>query len=144
MIVYATVDDLAAWAAGSTIDPACGDSVGALRSASIDVADAIAGDYYATDTGGLPTDTVALQAVKDATCAQALARLSLKISSDVGGVVTTGTLTGVGIGTARKQFADATAAAAARSAVAGGQLVPDALRILRRAGLASTVVWSLG
>lgn len=140
MIIYATADDLATWS--ETLDDDC-DPTAALRSASLRVAEAIAGDYYTTDDTGLPTDPVALQALNDATCCHALALLTLKIDPNTGGAATTGVVTSVGIGSARKTFADATQAAAAR-ACAAGQLVPDALLILRQAGMATTRVWSYG
>lgn len=143
MLVYATTDDLTSWAAGSAVDTESAAATGALRTASLRVSEAIAGDFYDADGTGLPTNATILQAVKDATCAHALAVLSLDISTDAGGAVTAGAVTSVGIGSARKTYADATAAAAARAAAAG-RLVPDALSILRIAGLGTTRTWSYG
>lgn len=141
MLVYATADDLEAW--NKNLDVSSVDVDALLRSASMRVADAIGGDYYATDDTGLATDSGVLQALSDATCAQVTAWVLLKVDPAAGGVSTNGLATSVGIGSARKTYADGANVAATRAASLVG-LVPEALQILRNAGLASTRLWGYG
>jgi hypothetical protein len=141
MLVYATPTDYTAWtglAAPSNL-------AGYLRKASLQVREATKFDFYAVDTTGLPTDTAKLQAFNDATCCQAAALIKLGVDPNAGGAVETSVKESKSIGTARIQYAvdDArnAAEAKARATVA---LVPDAVTILRDAGLAKNMPWVVG
>jgi hypothetical protein len=141
MLVYATSADYAAWTGTSA--PA--GLTSKLRSASLAVREATELDFFATDTTGLPTDAAILQAFNDATCCQAAALVALALDPNAGGAVTPSVKESKSIGTARITYAQADAAnAAAAKAQAATGLVPDALRILRDAGLARTAPWVVG
>ncbi len=68
VLVYATPQELAAWL--DLTDPPAGASL-ALRDASLIVDDLLVGAVYATDADGRPTDPAVVEALRDATCAQA-------------------------------------------------------------------------
>lgn len=140
MLVYATTEDFGQWIAGDV--PA--NAVALLRSASMIITDELSNTYYATDDTGLPTDTATLQAFRDATCAQAASWIALKIDPLAGGVVTSsGIATSKALDGASITYSDSAAASAARSA-ATNALCPQAVTILRQAGLLNTRVWTYG
>lgn len=143
---YATPDDLTTYAASVGANVACSadKAAGWLTAASRLVRRATANAWYDVDTNGYPTDAVKLQAMNDATCAQALAWATLDVNASAGGVATSSkAVTSVGIGSARKNFSDAQAVADARAATTT-DLVPDAVEILREACLITTRAWSYG
>jgi len=136
---YATRDDLATWM-GATA-PVNADVL--LRSATTLVYDATEEAYYTVDpTTGLPTDTQLLGALRDATCAQAAAWDAIKYNPLTGGVVTALVKKSKKIGSASFDVAGADVAAASQAAAAG-ELVPEALRILRRNNLVGNGPYAL-
>lgn len=139
--VYATEDDYTAYIGGTA--PANIEAL--LRSVSNLVHDAIAGAYYLTDPDtGVASDTDVVEALRDATCVQAAAWVTLKIDPLAGGVVTTaGTVASKSLDGGSVSYAGAQLAAQAR-ATAVDQLVPEAVRILRAQNLLATRVWSYG
>ena len=81
MLIYATSDAYEAWKQDDAPDNI--DLL--LRSASLLVRRATAGDYYDADvTTGMPTNTTLLQAFSDATCAQVAAWVALGIDPAAG------------------------------------------------------------
>jgi hypothetical protein len=142
-LVYATSGDLAAWT--GTTAPANATSL--LRSASLLVRDATASAFYAADTTGLPTDTATLQAFNDATCAQAAYWAANGIDPAAGALPTAGVLRGKKIGSASLDY---DTAAAVNPAVLAARmdsvenLVPEAARILRAAGVNTYGPWIVG
>lgn len=147
MRVYATQDELATYIAlvGSTVDVNCQTGIaGKLRDASSLVTRETGGACYDVDVDGYASDVDTLAAFRDATCAQALAWITLGTDSAAGGVTTSSkTVAELGIGSARKRYADAQSASDARAASLT-MLVPAAVSILREAGLISSSVWSYG
>lgn len=141
MLVYATSADLAAWTGAA----APSNATQALRSASLAVREATELDFFATDTTGMPTDTTVLQAFNDATCCQAAALIALSVDTNAGGSVVPTVKESKSIGSARITYAqqDAKNAADAKQQALTG-LVPEAMRILRDAGLARTAPWFVG
>lgn len=67
-LVYATPQELAAWL--GLDEPPVGASQ-ALRDASLIIDEQLSGAVYDTDTDGMPTDPWVIDAIRDATCAQA-------------------------------------------------------------------------
>jgi hypothetical protein len=92
---------------------------------------------YATNTDtGLASDPNILNCMRDATCIQAAAWMTLGIDPLAGGVQVTAVKASKGIGSARIQYADAAQAAEARAA-ATRYLVPAAIDKLRSQNLIS-------
>ena len=142
-LVYAVPDDLAAW----TGSAAPANATPLLRSASLLVRDATASAFYAADTTGLPTDPGTLQAFKDATCAQAAFWAANGIDPAAGALPTAGVLRGKKLGSASLDYDTAAAASQAvlqarMDSVEG--LVPEAVRILRGAGVNTYGPWIVG
>lgn len=141
---YADASDYANWTTKTAPD----DIVPRLRSASLMVAEATIGAYYTVDAATLlPTDTATLEALRDATCAQADALIALGADPNLAGTDVKAPTRGKGIGSARVDYdtsaQSSSAALAARQAVVG-QLCPDAVRILRAAGLLTVQPWVFG
>lgn len=67
---YATAADLAAWLGG--YPPA--NAAPLLARATDDIDSALVGAHYNVDADGFPTDTAVIEALRDATCAQAVWR----------------------------------------------------------------------
>ena len=142
-LVYAVPDDLAAW----TGSAAPANATPLLRSASLLVRDATASAFYAADTTGLPTDPTTLQAFKDATCAQAAFWAANGIDPAAGALPTAGVLRGKKLGSASLDYD--TAAAASQAVLQARMdsveaLVPEAVRILRGAGVNTYGPWIVG
>ncbi|NUO58993.1 MAG: hypothetical protein HOV78_20220 [Hamadaea sp.] len=135
MLVYATATDLADW----TGSAAPSNAVQLLRTASGLVADATVTAWYATDASGMPTTSYVVDAMRDATCAHAAAMAAAKVDPLAAGANTARTASRKKVGTAEVEYADAAQAAAARAALVD-TLCPDAVRILRAAGLTSSVL----
>lgn len=136
----ATPADLAAWT--GTAAPA--NATQLLRSATNLVLTATRGAYYSVDpTTGMATDPVVLQVLNDATCIQAAAWAALGVDPLTGGVPSTKVVASKGIGSARIQYADAAAAAAARTASLT-ELVPEAQEKLSNNNMLSSNVWLYG
>lgn len=128
---YATSADC--WGVGSwTGNAAPSNAATLLRSASLLVRDATATAVYAVDANGLPTDATILQAFKDATCAHAAALQTAGIDPAAAG--TTPGISATAIGSASVTYAGAAEAAAARQRLTT-ELAPEALMVLRSAGL---------
>ncbi|WP_076260867.1 hypothetical protein [Intrasporangium flavum] len=135
MPTYATPDDLAAWTGASA--PA--NAVQLLRTASGLVAEATITAWYATDSAGLPTATATLDAFRDATCAHAAAMAAAKVDPAAGAAVGAGAAVRKKVGTAEVEYAGAADAASARARLVD-VLCPEAIRILRAAGLTPSVL----
>lgn len=132
--------DLAAW----TAVPAPVNAVPLLRSATSLVIQASGSSYYAVDpTTGLATDPVVAQVLNDTTCIQAAAWAALGIDPLTGGVIVAGVASSKSIGTAHVTYADAAAAALARTE-AVEHLVPEAVRKLAENNLMDSNVWVYG
>ncbi|SOD72724.1 hypothetical protein SAMN05892883_2074 [Jatrophihabitans sp. GAS493] len=145
MIVHATQSDLEQWNTDTTVTFDGVDVDGYLRSASMRVDRATMTAYYAVDPadGVTPTDAKVLTALRDATCAQALAAITLAIKPNAGGAVVSRVKQSVGIGSGRITYADA-AAATASLQQATAELVDDAYLILQQAGLTGRQPWLCG
>lgn len=139
MLVYATSADFTAWAGVAA--PA--NVNGLLRSASLAVREATEFCFYATDSTGMPTDTAYVQAFNDATACQANFLNTVAQDPNLGGVLEPGVEQQASLGSAHVTYADAQDAADARKA-AVLSLCPDALRILRVAGLVPKPPWQVG
>jgi hypothetical protein len=133
----ASASDYATWVGGPV--PSNIDSI--LRSCSGLVLDAAEGAIYDTDPlTGLATDMAVKNALRDATCIQAQAWVTLNIDPATGGVVQTSkTARSKKIGSASIEYADAEvqAVAAARAEAYSG-LVPEAARFLQQRNLLGT------
>lgn len=138
-LVYATQADYTAWT-GAT---APANIAPLLRTASMAVHEATLTAYYAVDGTGMPTDATVLQAFNDATCAQASALATAGIDPLAGGVMKASTASQKAVGSARIDYADASAAAASRAALLDG-LCDEAQRILQQARVMTTAVWVVG
>lgn len=136
---YASSSDLAAWL-GVAAPP---NATPLLRSASLIITDATSTAFYAVDNAGVPTDTVTLQAFKDATCSQAAAMMTLDIDPLAGGVLTSGAESLVRIGSAEIRYGDDVLAATAKSK-ALQSIIPEAKLILEQAGIRLNMVWVNG
>lgn len=133
-------DDLAAYMGADA--PVNADQL--LRSATALVLDATNQAYYSVDPAtGLATDAQIGAAMNQATCAQAAAWSLLGVDPLVGGVGVPTVVSSTGIDTAREVYADAAAAAQARTD-ALTKLVPDAERVLRLNNLLIPLVWWYG
>lgn len=142
-LVYAAPADLTAWT-GAT---APANATQLLRSASLLVRDATASAFYAADTTGLPTDAATLAAFKDATTAQAAFWAANGIDPAAGALPTAGVLRGKKIGSASLDYdTSATVSAAVLQARLDSveNLVPEAVRILRGAGVNTYGPWIVG
>lgn len=132
ILLFATAEDVTSWPGYA--NPA-GVSVDALlRSASLRVAEATKTAIYDVDDLGAPTDTDLVDALRDATCAQAAA-LAVNGVNPAGGVAgASGAVQATSIGSASVQYAVAGNAGATRQALLT-QLSDEAAMILRNAGL---------
>ena len=142
-LVYAAPGDLAAW----TGSAAPANATQLLRSASLLVRDATASAFYAADATGLPTDPGTLQAFKDATTAQAAFWAANGIDPAAGALPSAGVLRGKKIGSASLDYdTSATVSAAVLQARLDSveSLVPEAVRILRGAGVNTYGPWIVG
>lgn len=141
-LVYAKSDDLKTWM-GVDAAPANADAL--LRSASRLVTRAIRGALFDTDTTGLPTGAVQLQATNDAACAQAAAWSSNSIDPLKGGLPQDRVVQ-KSLGDASVRYSDFADNEQARHDLASGKvLTAEAWSILEEAGLTSSRVraqWS--
>ncbi|GGM76951.1 hypothetical protein GCM10012275_54520 [Longimycelium tulufanense] len=129
--VYATRTDLVDYAPATVTVPEDPEATRLLRQASKAVDDALLGTVYAIDTAGMPTDTTIRDALRDATCAQAVHWLTTGSEDTTPGryqSVTVGPIT----------VTDATAGAGPD--IARPVLSETAARELRLAGLLPGVV----
>ena len=132
--------DLAAWT--GTTAPA--NAVPLLRSATTLVLAATKGAYYAVDPlTGLATDPVVANVLNQATCIQAAAWTTLGVNPLTGGVAVSTVVSQKSIGSAHLTYADAAAAATAKTA-AVTELVPEAVAKLSQNNLLPTNVWIYG
>lgn len=142
-LIYAAPTDLATW----TNATAPANATQLLRRASSLVRKHTATLFYATDTGGLPTDAVVLQAFKDATCAQAAMWTAAGIDPAGGGVAPITPLRSKRIGSAALDYdtssTSSVTAYTARTAAAL-TLCEESVDILQQAGLNLTQPWVTG
>jgi hypothetical protein len=144
MLIYANPADVTAWLGDST--PANVTTL--LRSASILITDAIKTDYYNADPAtGQPTDTIIVQALNDAACAQVAVWVKLGIDPNLAGLDIPAPKRAKGIGSARVDYDTAAqtgaAAIAARQQIAT-TLCDESVTILKTAGMMMTRVWTYG
>lgn len=144
MLVYADVDDLEGWVQDDVPDNA--DLL--IRSASLLVRRATAGDYYDVDVAGKPSDVDLLQAFNDAVCAQVASWVALGIdpAAGAGGAVTAAVASSSllsGSVTYNTSATTSTPIVAARIAAATA-LCDESIQILQQAGAAASAVWSFG
>lgn len=124
VLVYATPQELAAWL-GLT-DPPAGASL-ALRDASLVVDGLLVGAVYDVDETGAPTDQEVIDALRDATCAQAVFKpKGDNLPSDDGGKVAS-----VKVDKVSKSYA----VSPTTGAVVDDPVSSQAVSILRLAGL---------
>lgn len=136
MLIYATPTDYTEWANA----PAPHNAEILLREASGLVADATEADVYDTTPTGLPSGSAVRDAFREAACEQARYWATHNIDPAAGAagmdeVVTASSIDGASVSTNAGEIAAAKAASTSA-------LVPSALRILKRAGLASNLVRS--
>lgn len=136
MPTYATENDLLTWMDTDEL----GDDVHAtplLRKASLLVATACRLDSYDTTPTGIPSDDDLAGAMREATCAQAERWLAADVNPVAGsaqsGVVASSSVDGASVSFVTPTTAD--------TAAMTDTLCPDALHILRLAGLATSAVW---
>ena len=144
MIVHATVDQLAGEPWNVTADNAAV----LLRSASLLVDRALIGAIYTTDDDGVATDATVLQALQDATCAQAATWAALGIDPTGGAAgATAGQVVRKSIGSATVEYdrgSTGRSTAGDARADAAVTLTDEAAQILANAGLLTTRVWTYG
>ncbi len=128
--VYATTDDLATWTGSAP--PANGEQL--LRSASLLVRRNTVAAVYDVDEDGAPTDADVIDALSQATCAQAAAMAAAGIDPLAGVAGASAAVQATSIGSASVQYAVAADASARRQALLE-QLTEEAAMILRDAGL---------
>lgn len=143
-IVYATADDYATWTGGA----APGNIASLLRSASIRIYGATSAAYYDADADtGLPTDAGVIEALKDATCAQAAVWAGLGIDPNLSALDVTAPRRSKRLGAAGVDYdtsaATSSAAFQARQSAAT-DLCEEAVMILQQAGLLTSRVWTYG
>jgi hypothetical protein len=136
----ATSAEYAAWAGAA--GPSNIDAI--LRSCTTLVFDATKTAIYAVDANGLATDTVVKNALRDATCIQAQAWVSLGIDPAAGGAMQTAkTAKRKKIGTAEVEYTEIELKAVTIArADAYSSLVPEAATYLRTRGLITNAVRS--
>ncbi len=133
--LYATSDDLTAWAGFSNPQSINLDAL--LRTASLRVREATYAAIYDVDDNGAATGQTEIDALRDATCAHATA-MAVNGINPAGGVAgASGAVQATSIGSASVQYAVASDAADQRQALMTG-LSTEAEMILREAGLIGT------
>lgn len=117
-----------------------------IRSCTRMVLLATMGSFYDADPAtGLPTDSQALQAMKDATCIQAAAWVALDINPFLAGMAENVVETSTKLASAAVSYSvQGAAAAAADRAWAAKHLVPEATSVLVQNDLLGTQVWTYG
>ncbi len=131
ILLYADADDYAAWP-GPT--PTVSTVAALLRSASLAVRRNTMTAVYAVDDDGLPTDTDDIDAMRDATCAQASALAANSIDPAAGPGGDLGMVQATSIGSASISFVTDSATAGLRRSLLT-DLCPEAFEILSNAGL---------
>lgn len=140
MLIYATIDDLQEWLPdGEPPDNAAT----LIRYASLLIADATSSAFYPVDVTGMPTDAPTLQALTDATCAQAVFWSAAKIDPSASSAGIAGPASSKKVGTAALTYNTTPAQTQARMDAAE-TLCAAAQRVLQLAGLLGTTVWSYG
>ncbi len=130
ILVYATEADLATWTGAATPSNASA----LLRSASLLVRQATGSATYDYDDDGAPTDADVIDAMRDATCAQAAALAANGIDPAAGVAGASGAVQASSIGSASVTYAVSSDAAGRRQALLT-TLTTEAEMILRDAGL---------
>jgi hypothetical protein len=128
--VYATEAEYATWL--GTAAPA--GSARALRAASGRVDELLITAYYDTDDDGAPTEADVIEALMEATCAQADYQRAIGDASSTGAPRQWAS---VGIGSARLSRGQSTGGGTASP----GKYSSEAYSILQRAGLIPTEPW---
>lgn len=136
MLVYATPADLDTWLG----EPGPDNATSLLRRASILVASATSNDVYDTQPNGLPADDDLIEALRDATCAQAETWQASDADPVAGAGGQTPRLTTTAIDGANLSYDTYLTAPSRANALAA--LDSAALQILRLAGLGSAGVIS--
>lgn len=132
ILLFATAAQLTAWP-GYT-NPANVSVDALLRAASLRVAEATKTAFYDVDSLGAPTDADLIDAMRDATCAQAAALAANRIDPAGGVAGASGAVQASSIGSASVQYAVASNAGSTRQALLT-TLTDEAAMILRNAGL---------
>lgn len=131
---YATETDYTTFTGGQSV------SVALLNTASRDVDEILIGARYRTNTQGLPTDQAVIDALRDATCAQAQWLDSI---GDTTGTGPAPRLKSASLGSATYQLEDGHSGDGATT-VGGRQIAASAIGILRVAALLPTTPYVLG
>lgn len=135
ILIYADADDLATW----TGSAAPSNATALLRSASLTIRRNTMTAVYAVDELGVPTDTDDIDAMRDATCAQAAALAANDIDPAAGPGGDLGMVASTSIGSASISFASDSATAGLRRSLLT-DLCPEAAEILANAGLTGQAV----
>jgi hypothetical protein len=130
--LFATTTDLTAWPGFA--NPASIDLDALVRAASLIVGQATVSAVYDVDDDGVATGTDEIDALRDATCAQAAALAANSVNPTAGVAGASGAVQASSIGSASVQYAVAADAGAQRQALLT-QLTGEAAMILRGAGL---------
>lgn len=142
MPLYATPIDLAVYVTGdpaATVEQAPPNAAALIRQASSLVTDATRGAVYAVTPTGVPADATVLEAMTEATCAQAAAWSANGVDPVKGRSGAAPAVTSKSLGGASVAYSTYAADAAARSDLASGDvLVGAAWRALDQAGLLTT------
>lgn len=141
ILLFATADQLTSWAGYSNPQSISVDAL--LRSASLRVAEAVKTAIYDVDDLGAPTDADLVDAMRDATCAQAAAMAANGVNPAGGVAGASGAVQASSIGSASVQYAVASNAGSTRQALLT-QLTDEAAMILSNAGLIGvppTLAW---
>ncbi len=139
MPVHATVAELVAW----TGEAAPANAAQLLRSASLLIdRETVTAVYAVNRDTGRATDTAVLDALRDATSAQAATWAALGVDPVKGAADTSGAKVRTSLGSGTIEYDPATVTAA--RAQAATELAPEAAQILAAAGLLSPRVWAHG
>lgn len=131
VLIYANPTDLETWT-GQTVDP--GEVTPLLRHASILVHRVVRNDIYDTDPSGKPSDPDLLEAMREATCAQAEVWMQLGIQPAGGLAAMEPQITATSVDGASVSYDSGTSVRAKIRAAEA--LCPAAYIILRDVGLA--------
>lgn len=141
--IYATLDDYRDWVGDQTAEMS---AVLFVRASRV-VDEVLIGAVYDVDSSELPTDPVVLEALKDATCAQAqwFDETGDTTASGAGGEL--GHITSASIGSASYSMKNAgggTDAGATQTTPSGIPIAPGVVSTLRIAGLKPSGVLTYG
>lgn len=136
--IYATAGDYSTWSGDATVP-----SAALLARASSVVDEVLIGAVYAVDSAEQPTDSAAIEALRDATCAQVQWFIDQGDTAGIGAGGELANVTSASILSASYTIDKGAAATAART-LSGVQIAPGVLSVLRAAALLPVSVYVSG